>query len=63
MFTLLLNHYIEIKLGRKSDILFVGRQYTETGFICFELFIVYFVHVFAYEETYVAVPHPTLGQL
>ena len=47
-------------MGHKSDILFVGRRYTETRFICFELFIVDFEHVFVYQETCVAVPHPTL---
>ena len=35
-------------MGRKSDILLVVRRYTEVGFICFELFIVDFEHVFAY---------------
>ena len=35
-------------MGRKRDILFVGRRYTEAGFIYFELFIVDFKHVFAY---------------
>ena len=47
-------------MGRKGDVLFVGRLYTETGFICFELFIVDFEHVFVYLETCVPVPHQTL---
>ena len=35
-------------MGRKSDMLSVGCLYTEAEFICFELFIVDFEHVFAY---------------
>ena len=35
-------------MGRKSDVLFVGRRYAEAGFVCFKLFIVDFEHVFLY---------------
>ena len=47
-------------MGRKGNVLFVGRRYTETGFTCFKLFIVDFGHVFVYKEICVAVPHRTL---